>query len=47
MQPDVTAPGVDILAATSNSLEKKENPFVLVDSVRDGDDKKRGGELLF
>ena len=29
MQPDVTAPGVDILAATSNSLEKKENPFVL------------------
>ena len=23
MQPDVTAPGVDILAATSNSLEKK------------------------
>ncbi|CAO2832794.1 unnamed protein product [Amaranthus hypochondriacus] len=28
-KPDVTAPGVDILAATPNSLEKKENPFML------------------
>ena len=30
MQPDVAAPGIDILAATSNSLKKKkENPLVL------------------
>ena len=30
MQPDVTAPGVDILATTSNSIVKKENPFLLM-----------------
>ncbi|CAO2832759.1 unnamed protein product [Amaranthus hypochondriacus] len=29
-KPDVTAPGVNILAATPDSLEKKENPFMLM-----------------
>ena len=34
MQPNVTAPGVDILAATPKSLEKKkENPFVLMSEL--------------